>query len=245
LTVDGVSVGFGGLQALQTVSLAVHAGELLGLIGPNGSGKTTLLNVINGYYAPDAGEVYLGDERIGGLSPYQVSKRGIIRMFQITRIFPRMTVLENMLTVAYAVGRIPGRDTLPRAQAILSRLSLDRLAHAEAGALSGGQRKLLEFGTCFMADPRLVLLDEPFASIHPELKAILEEFIKAYHARSGTIVLVSHDIPSVVAACPRVIVLSAGAVIADGPTEQVIRMDAVAEAYLGAFEANAGDPAHG
>jgi ABC-type branched-subunit amino acid transport system ATPase component len=245
LRVDSVSLGFGGLQALQTVSFAVHAGELLGLIGPNGSGKTTLLNVINGYYAPDAGEVYLGNERIGGLSPYQVSKRGIIRMFQVTRIFPRMTVLENMLTVAYAVGRIPGRDILPRAQAILSRLSLDRLTHAEAGALSGGQRKLLEFGTCFMADPHLVLLDEPFASIHPDLKAILEEFMTASHTQAGTILLVSHDIPSVVAACPRVIVLNAGSVIADGPTEEVIRMDEVAEAYLGAFDGDGGGRARG
>lgn len=240
LTVKGVSIRFGGLQALQNVSFAVHDGELLGLIGPNGSGKTTLVNLINGYYPPDVGAIYLEDQRITGLSPYQVSKRGVIRMFQITRIFPRMTVLENMLTVAYAVGRIPGREILPRAREILARLSLERMAQEEAGTLSGGQRKLLEFGGCFMADPRLVLLDEPFAAIHPELKSILEEFIKGYHAGGGTTVLVSHDIPSVVSACPRLIVLNAGSMIADGPTDEVIRMDEVAEAYLGGIGVSGG-----
>lgn len=240
LTLEGVSIRFGGLQALQEVSFAVRDGELLGLIGPNGSGKTTLLNIINGYYAPDAGAVYLQDERISGLSPYQVSKRGVIRMFQITRIFPRMTVLENMLTVAHAVGRVPGREIEPRAEETLARLSLERMAHEEAGALSGGQRKLLEFGACFMADPHLVLLDEPFASIHPELKSILEEFMKTYHAGGGTIVLVSHDLPSVLAACPRLIVLNAGSMIADGRTDEVIRMDEVAEAYLGGIAPHGG-----
>jgi ABC-type branched-subunit amino acid transport system ATPase component len=240
LTLEGVSIRFGGLQALQEVSFAVRDGELLGLIGPNGSGKTTLLNIINGYYAPDVGAVYLQGERISGLTPYQVSKRGVIRMFQLTRIFPRMTVLENMLTVAYAVGRVAGREIEARAREILTRLSLERMAQEEAGALSGGQRKLLEFGACFMADPRLVLLDEPFASIHPELKSILEDFMKTYHAGGGTIVLVSHDLPSVLAACPRLIVLNAGSMIADGRTDEVIRKDEVAEAYLGGIAPHGG-----
>ncbi len=185
--------------------------------------------------------MYLADRRISGLSPHQVSKQGVVRMFQLTRLFPRMTVLENLLTVAYAVGRLPHRDILPRAEEILGRLGLERLAHTDAGALSGGQRKLLEFGTCFMAAPRLLLLDEPFASIHPELKATLEEFMRGYHAGGGTVVLVSHDIPSLVAACPRLVVLSAGSVIADGPTQTVLRQDEVLHAYLGAFAGSAPD----
>ncbi|MBW2123658.1 MAG: ABC transporter ATP-binding protein [Deltaproteobacteria bacterium] len=233
LEVEGVSKGFGGLQALRDVSFGMDEGELIGLIGPNASGKTTFLNIINGYYPPNRGSIYLDGDRIDGLSPNQVAKKGVTRMFQATRIFPRMSVLENMLTVGYAVGRIPARDILDRARMILTRLSLDSMTHEDAGNLSGGQRKILEFGTCFMANPKLVLLDEPFASIHPELKSILEGFMRAHYEQGGTLLLVSQDIPSVVASCPRLIVLNAGRIIADGPTEEVVKKDEVAEAYLG------------
>ncbi|UCF56726.1 MAG: ABC transporter ATP-binding protein [Deltaproteobacteria bacterium] len=233
LEIKGVSKRFGGLQALVDVSFSMDEGELIGLIGPNASGKTTFLNIVNGYYPPSLGTIYLDGQRIDGLSPNQVAKRGVTRMFQVTRIFPRMSVLENMLTIGYAIGRIPIRDIVQRARRILVRLSLDDMIHEDAGNLSGGQRKILEFGTCFMANPRLVLLDEPFASIHPELKGILEEFMRAHYEEGGTLLLVSHDIPSVVASCPRLIVLNAGAIIADGPTEEVLKKDEVAEAYLG------------
>jgi ABC-type branched-subunit amino acid transport system ATPase component len=233
LVVTEVSRHFGGLQALQNVSFSLDEGELVGLIGPNGSGKTTMLNIINGYYTPDSGTISLDGERLDGLNPNQVARQGVTRMFQAVRVFPRMTVLENMLTVGYAIGRIPAQGIVERARGILARLSLDRMLHEEAGNLSGGQRKLLEFGTCFMAAPKLVLLDEPFASIHPELKSILEQFMKTHYEAGGTIILVSHDIPSVVAACPRLIVLNAGSVIADGPTQEVVHKDEVAEAYLG------------
>jgi branched-chain amino acid transport system ATP-binding protein len=233
LEAKGVSKRFGGLQALQDVSFGMDEGELIGLIGPNGSGKTTFLNIVNGYYPPTSGAIFLDGRRIDGLSPNQVAKRGITRMFQATRIFPRMSVLDNMLTIAYAVGRIPPRDIVQSAKEILARLSLGDMMHKDAGNLSGGQRKILEFGTCFMANPKLVLLDEPFASIHPELKGILEEFMVAHYEGGGTLLLVSHDIPSVVASCPRLIVLNVGTIIADGPTEEVIKKDEVAEAYLG------------
>ena len=233
LDIHNISRHFGGLQALQDVSFSLAEGELVGLIGPNGSGKTTLLNIINGYYAPDSGTISLEGKRLHGLSPNQVAKRGVVRMFQAVRVFPRMSVLENMLTVGYAIGRIPTQGIVERARGILARLSLDTKLHDDAGSLSGGQRKLLEFGTCFMADPKVVLLDEPFASIHPELKSILEQFMRAHYEDGGTIILVSHDIPSVIAACPRLIVLNAGMVIADGPTQDVVHKDEVAEAYLG------------
>jgi len=206
---------------------------LVGLIGPNASGKTTLLNVINGYQAPDAGMILLGDERIDGLTPFQIARKGIARMFQITHVFPRMSVLENMLTVGYAVGRLRSGDLLREAREILERLSLAEMMYEPAANLSGGQRKLLEFGTCFMAAPRLVLLDEPFAGVHPDLKAIMETFIRSYHAEGGTILLVSHDIPALVSICPRLIALHSGVVVADGPTELVIQEDAVIESYLG------------
>jgi len=151
LEVKGVSKRFGGLQALRDVSFSMDEGELIGLIGPNASGKTTLLNIINGYYPPSSGTIYLDRHRIDSLNPNQVAKQGVTRMFQATRIFPRMSVLENMLTIAYAVRRIPSRDIVQKARKILARLSLDDMIHEDAGNLSGGQRKILEFGTCFMA----------------------------------------------------------------------------------------------
>ena len=231
--VQAVSKRFFGLQALQAVSFSVSPGEMVGIIGPNGSGKTTLLNIISGYYAPDAGTIRLGDTRIDGLPPNRVAGLGIARMFQITRLFRRLSVLENLLVVAYATGRSSEREALERADQILAALHLEAMRDEPAASLSGGQQKLLEFGTCFMANPQLVLLDEPFASIHPTLKEILAAFIRSHHQAGETFLIVSHDIPAVVDLCPRLVVLSAGIVIADGPTETVLDADQVIEAYLG------------
>ncbi|MDR7434543.1 MAG: ABC transporter ATP-binding protein [Armatimonadota bacterium] len=235
LWVQNISKRFGGLQALSGVSFKLEEGELVGLIGPNASGKTTLLNVINGYHTPDSGWIRLRGERINGLSPFQIARKGVARMFQITHIFPRMSVLENMLTVGYAIGRIPAKSLVHRAHEILDQLSLRDWIYEPAASLSGGQRKLLEFGACFMAAPRLALLDEPFAGVHPELKAVMERFIQSYHAEGGTVFIVSHDIPALVSICPRLIALHAGVLLADGPTEQVIRDEAVLESYLGSY----------
>ncbi|RMF91424.1 MAG: ABC transporter ATP-binding protein [Nitrospinota bacterium] len=232
-TVQAVSKRFFGLQALQAVSFSVSPGEMVGIIGPNGSGKTTLLNIISGYYAPDTGTIRLGHTRIDGLPPNRVAGLGIARMFQITRLFRRLSVLENLLVVAYATGRSGEREALERADQILAALHLEGMRDEPAASLSGGQQKLLEFGTCFMANPQLVLLDEPFASIHPTLKEILATFIRERHQAGETFLIVSHDIPAVVDLCPRLVVLSAGTVIADGPTATVLDTDQVIEAYLG------------
>ena len=141
LIVDKVSRHFGGLQALQNVSFSLNEGELVGLIGPNGSGKTTMINIINGYYTPNSGTISLDGVRLDGLNPNQVARQGVTRMFQAVRVFPRMTVLENMLTVGYAIGRIPAQGIVERARGILARLSLERMLYEDAGNLSGGQRK--------------------------------------------------------------------------------------------------------
>lgn len=233
LTVERVSKHFGGLQALADVSLAIRPGELIGLVGPNGSGKTTLINVINGYQHPDSGIILLDDERIERLEPNRIARRGIARMFQVTRIYPKLTVIENLLAVAYAVGRMPAAQVREEAQAILARLTLERMAGEYAESLSGGQRRLLEFALCFMGRPRLVLLDEPFASVHPELKAVLDEGMQYYHRQGVAFLLVSHDVASVTVACDRMVVLAAGGIIADGPAREVPRDPRVIEAYLG------------
>lgn len=233
LTVEGVSKSFGGLQALDNVSFRIGGGELVGLIGPNGSGKTTLINTINGYNVPDKGSIRLFDKEIAGLKPNKVARRGVARMFQVTRVYPKLTVMENMLSVAYAVGRIPASEARDVADAILRRVDLKRMSAEYAGSLSGGQRRLLEFALCFMGRPELVLLDEPFASVHPELKAVLDEGMRAYNEEGTAFLLVSHDVASVTASCGRMVVLAAGQVLADGTAEEVPKDRRVIEAYLG------------
>jgi len=232
LSIERVALAFGGLKALDGVTFAMEQDEFVGLIGPNGSGKTTLINVLSGHLKPDAGAVLLEGARIDGLRPQALARRGILRMFQLTRIFPRMSVLENLLVTGRALG-LDEEEAERRALALLQDLSLLGLKGLDAGHLSGGQMKLLEFGTCFMVPPKIALLDEPFAAVHPTLKEIMAGFIRQRHAAGQAFVLVSHDMPVIVELCPRTVCMNAGAVIADGPTRAVLGSSVVIEAYLG------------
>jgi branched-chain amino acid transport system ATP-binding protein len=216
LAVSNVSRAFGGLRAVDRVSFAIGRGELVGLIGPNGSGKTTLLNILSGQQRADAGEVRLEDEAIQGLKPERIAARGLQRMFQLTRVF----------RLAYA-------GALSRAERLLEELTLARVRDLDAGQLSGGQQKLLEFGCCFMSPPKIALLDEPFAAVHPAMKETMARFIRTCHADGQTFLVVSHDMPVIVELCPRAICMNAGAVIADGATRTVLNERSVIEAYLG------------
>ncbi len=227
-----VSKSFGGLQAVSEVSFTLEEGELVGLIGPNGSGKTTLLNLISGYYAPESGSMRIGPHPIHGLTPDGVFHCGIVRMFQQTRVFGRMSVTDNLLVSGYAAG-LDLRGATEKAGLIMEKLELARLADEDAAHLSGGQQKLLEFGCCFMGEPKLVLLDEPFAAIHPSMKEIIARYIAEKHAERQTFIIVSHDIPAVLELCPRSVVMNAGMVIADDATDRVLHDDRVIEAYLG------------
>jgi len=232
LAVSNVSRAFGGLRAVDRVSFDIGRGELVGLIGPNGSGKTTLLNILSGHQPAEAGEVRLGDEAIQGLRPERIAARGLQRMFQLTRVFRRMSALDNLMTAGRALGLAhPG--ALARAGILLEELALSRVSDLDAGQLSGGQQKLLEFGCCFMSPPRIALLDEPFAAVHPAMKETMARFIRAHHADGQTFLVVSHDMPVIVELCPRTICMNAGAVIADGPTRTVLNERSVIEAYLG------------
>jgi ABC-type branched-subunit amino acid transport system ATPase component len=232
LCVQSVTKRFGGLVAVGDVSFDIAPGELVGLIGPNGSGKTTLLNIMSGHLSGDQGTISLDGEPCTGEKPQRLARRGLMRMFQLTRIFPRMNVLDNLLVGGRALG-LTAPEARARADFLLEQLQLTHVRHLDAGQLSGGQMKLLEFGCCFMRTPRLALLDEPFAAIHPTMKEIMSTFIRARHAEGQTFVLVSHDMPVIVELCPRSICMNAGRVLSDGKTSDVLAAPAVIEAYLG------------
>ncbi|WP_019143127.1 ABC transporter ATP-binding protein [Noviherbaspirillum massiliense] len=228
----GLSKHFGGVAAVDQVDISVKAGEILGLVGPNGSGKTTVLNMLSGFLAPDAGEVWFADENVTRLSPVQLAHRGLLRMFQMTRVFPRISCLDNLLVAGMAMG-LPEKEANGQASALLEELTLTPVQYLDAGSLSGGQRKLLEFGMCFIKPPRIALLDEPFAAVHPVMRETMAGFIRRRHAQGQTFILVSHDMPIVVELCQRAVCMNLGRVIAEGPTRTVLESAPVIEAYLG------------
>jgi branched-chain amino acid transport system ATP-binding protein len=232
LAVERVSKSFGGLKALDEASLSIEAGELVGLIGPNGSGKTTLINILSGHLVPDSGHVALDGKPVTGLRPETLARLGVLRTFQLTRVFPRMGVLDNLLVAGCSLG-LAQTDAERRARELLNDLSLTRVMELDAGHLSGGQLKLLEFGSCFMVPPRIALLDEPFAAVHPTMKEIMAGFVRRRHAEGQTFLLVSHDMPVIVELCRRTVCMNAGAVIADESTRAVLTDPVVIEAYLG------------
>ena len=232
LRTEGLTRHFGGVAAAEDIALTVEPGEILGLIGPNGSGKTTVLNLLSGFLAPDRGRVWLGDEEVTRLAPLALARRGLLRMFQLTRVFPRLCAFDNLLTAGLARG-LGEAEASRRAAALLEELTLGAVKYLDAGQLSGGQRKLLEFGMCFMEPPRLALLDEPFAAVHPAMREAMAEFIRSRNAQGHTFLVVSHDMPIVVELCHRAAFMNAGRLIAVGQTRDVLRDPAVIEAYLG------------
>ncbi len=240
LRTEGLQKHFGGISAVDDCSIAVEPGEILGLIGPNGSGKTSLLNILSGFLAPDAGSVWLGDEAVTGMTPVQLANRGLLRMFQMTRVFTRISAVDNMLTAGLARG-LSEAEAERRCETLLDELTLSQVRYLDAGALSGGQKKLLEFGMCFIATPKIALLDEPFAAVHPVMREAMAGFIRRRHGEGQTFILVSHDMPIIVDLCPRSVCMNAGRVIAQGATRTVLESPAVIEAYLGS---SVGSSAH-
>jgi branched-chain amino acid transport system ATP-binding protein len=232
LTIEGLHRHFGGVAAVDNVSFDVSEGEILGLIGPNGSGKTTVLNMLSGFLPPHAGTVRMRGADITGLSPDRLAQRGVLRMFQMTRVFSRMSAYDNMLTAGMARG-LSEAESNRRTQALIEELTLGPVQYLDAGQLSGGQRKLLEFGMCFIEPPLVAMLDEPFAAVHPVMREVMANFIRSRHAQGFTFLLVSHDMPIVVDLCQRAVCMNAGRVIAAGDIHSVLRNHDVIEAYLG------------
>ena len=237
LEIRNLTKWFGGIRALDGVSLRLSGDDLVGLIGPNGSGKTTLVNTIGGIYRPNEGQILLDGESVGTLKPNQVARRGIGRTFQVTRAFRRMTVMENLLVPALALRPEKGRAAWKaRGREVLDFLTMDHLRDDYARSLSGGQQKLLELGQVMMTDPDLILLDEPFAGVHPKLMETIFEYITTLHEQGKAFIVISHDMTSIFTLSQRLVVLNYGNIIADGHPDEVKLDDAVIEAYLGEEE---------
>jgi ABC-type branched-subunit amino acid transport system ATPase component len=237
LRADGLAKAFGGVQALDGCTIEVDQGSVTGLIGPNGSGKTTLFNVMTGYERVDAGQVFLGDRNITNAPPDRVFTLGVGRTFQLTRIFARLTVLENMLVPAprQRTGRAARgkRDDRRRAMDLLDFVGIGGHAAALAGTLSYGQRKLLELAYVLIAEPDVILLDEPAGGVNPSLVNHIAGRIRELNATGTTFLIVEHNMEFVMGLCQRVTVMDSGNVVASGPPG-IIRTDPrVLDAYLG------------
>ncbi len=257
LSVREVYKRFGGVTALDGVSVTVPAGLIYGLIGPNGSGKTTLFNVVTGFTAADAGNVSFAGQPLDRLAPYRVARLGLIRTFQATLCPLRMTVMENMLlapqqqlgdSVANAFLRAAEvrrqeREHLERARALLETVNLADKADDYAGSLSGGQRKLLALAQALMAGPRLVLLDEPVAGVNPRLIEEIAAVIRRLRNDGQNFLIVEHNMHFIRTICDQVSVLDAGRVIAEGAAEDVLAREDVLRAYLGRRRGGAGKAA--
>jgi branched-chain amino acid transport system ATP-binding protein len=230
---EGLVKWFGGIVANNAVDFVVAEGELIGLIGPNGSGKTTLINALTGHLRPDDGEVLVRGQRVTGRPPHAYAAMGVARTFQLTQLFARMTVLENMLVPGLTRPHSTWDEVTQRARRYLDVLSLAHVERLPAKNLSGGQQKLLELGRCLMLEPAVLFLDEPFAGVHPRLREELIARIGELHQAGRTFVVVDHDMDSILRISRRLVVMARGRKIADGDPA-VVRADAaVLAAYAG------------
>jgi branched-chain amino acid transport system permease protein len=239
LKVTDVYKSFGGVKAVNGVSMEIKRGSITGLIGPNGSGKTTLFNCITGTYDIERGSVVLNGEEISKMQPWVRAHKGLGRTFQITKLFKSMNVLDNLVAPLeqpsvkkMLVNKIQG-DEADRAREVLSFMGLSSFEQSKVGALSFGQQKLIEFAQILMLRPDIVMLDEPASGINPTLIERLSKAIKRLNEAGTTFLIVEHNIPLVLSLCDYVHVLSAGELMVSGTPDKIRNDEAVIEAYLG------------
>ncbi|MBI5351513.1 MAG: ABC transporter ATP-binding protein [Chloroflexi bacterium] len=242
LSANNVSKSFGGIKAVDSCSIEVERGSITGLIGPNGSGKTTLFNIITGFYQLDEGTIVLEDKPIHGLKPNQIYHRGIGRTFQITRLFWKMTVLENMIVPVKQLGLATLMSQgvknyeEEKAMELLEMVGLAKFRNEEARKLSFGQQKLIELAAVLMSDPAMILLDEPAGGVNPVMIEKMMDIVDELNQKGTTFLLVEHNMRLVMELCQHIIVLDHGQKIAEGEPAEIQNNPLVLEAYLGSTQ---------
>lgn len=244
ISLEGISKRFSGVWALRNVDVAVDGESIVGVIGPNGSGKTTLLNVCNGVYPPTSGRVLIDGEETTGSPPYQVAMAGVMRTFQEARVFKTMTCLQNM-RVPLLHSDLSDVAVRSKAESLLDLVGLSHHTRTPASELSGGQQKLLEFARALMTSPRLVLMDEPFAGVHPTLKQRMVDSIRTARHDGVSALIVSHELPVLLGLADRVVCMAEGRILMEGDSTTVSSDERVIAAYLGSASAIAGPPDEG
>ncbi|HSP30217.1 MAG TPA: ABC transporter ATP-binding protein [Ilumatobacteraceae bacterium] len=249
LIADNVSRSFGGLRAVDVDHVEIQRGAITALIGPNGAGKTTFFNLLTQFDTPDSGAVTFDGDRTSGVRSHELAARGMVRTFQLTKVLAKMTVIDNMMLAAQAqTGESMWRALLngwrgqergvnERALQILDEFNMTHMKDEFAGALSGGQRKLLEMARAMMAQPRLIMLDEPMAGVNPALTQSLLGHVKRLRSEGISVMFVEHDMDVVQDISDWVIVMAEGSVIAEGPPRAIGENPAVIDAYLGSSHA--------
>jgi ABC-type branched-subunit amino acid transport system ATPase component len=233
LSVRGVEKAFGGVRVLRGIDLDIPRGSIQGLIGPNGSGKSTFFDVLSGYQKPDTGSVAFNGQPVTGLEPHVVSRQGLIRTFQLTKVFMNLTVAENLLVFANGKTHEEREAAGDRVIETLDFVHLIGLADQEASVLSYGQLKLLELAQALMQQPKLLMLDEPFAGVNPGLIDELVAHLETLRQRGITILLVEHNLPIVAGVCDRIAVLHQGVLAVNDDPQVVVNDRDVKEVFLG------------